>query len=258
MAKKVSYSTRMMMYYPGYQSCGSESLPSPQFSHRQNPEQNPTIPYPTYCQCTHCCSPGYDSYHTNTPSSEMSSSPSTPRSRYHPQSPQPPHPLTVPSQFAYRLSGRCRYMQLPAFLFDEGPCPSAMAPGPLGLVRVFFGQATYYCTPRILRWVVQAVCGVHVKFVEVMKPAREEGGYQGLPKSFFYLYVRSVEERDRIILTMHKRVLFDACGIWVAEDMEQAKEIASFVANERKTYCPSVPLPKGSVVVEADKKAVRW
>lgn len=120
-----------------------------------------------------------------------------------------------------------------------------MATSPQGLVRLFVGQTTYYATPRLLRWVVHEVCGVRVRFVEVMRAQ---------PSAYFYLHVRTVEDRDRIILTMHKRVLFDSRGCWLAEGIEQAQAMASFIAGERKSVVPMVPLPRESMVVEASRE----
>ena len=54
-----------------------------------------------------------------------------------------------------------------------------------------------------------------------------------------------------MILAMHKRVLFDAHGVWVAEDFEQATALAAFISSERRTIVPMMPLPRESMVVEA-------
>ena len=152
------------------------------------------------------------------------------------------YPFTVPMQFG-SLLGRCRYVHFPYHIFDSSTY-TAMPPSlPPGLVRVFIGQTTYYATGRILRWVVHAVCGVVVPFVEVTRGA-----------SYHYLHVRTIEDRDRVILAMHKRVLFDATGVWVAEDDAQAAVLAAFIATERREMMPAVSLPRNSMVVEANRR----
>ena len=105
-------------------------------------------------------------------------------------------------------------------------------------------QRASYTTPRVLRWVVYEVCHVIVRFVETM-PKK--------PTAYFFLHVRTVEDRDRIILAMHKRVLFDAHGVWVAEDFEQATALAAFISSERRAIVPMVPLPRESMVIEASR-----
>ena len=153
-----------------------------------------------------------------------------------------PSPFKGPPLFG-SLLGRCRYIDFPSFLFEPLPY-TAMAPDARGLVRVFVGQTTYYTTPRSLLWVVYEVCHVIVRFVETMRVH---------PAGFLYLYVQTLEDRDRMILAMHKRVLFDAHGVWVAQDFEQATALAAFISSERRTIVPMVPLPRESMVVEASR-----
>ena len=149
-------------------------------------------------------------------------------------------PCDFPAQSGHLL-GKCRYIHFPSFIFQPSTY-SGMASGPRDLVRLFVGQTTYYATPRVLRWVVYEVCRVIVRYVQPMRAQ---------PAAFFYLHVRTVEDRDRIILAMHKRVLFDAYGVWVAEDFEQATAMAAFISTERRVIVPMVPLPRESMVVEA-------
>ena len=152
--------------------------------------------------------------------------------------------ITLPCGFQFgSLLGKCRYIHFPSFIFEPSTYTS-MAPDVHALVRLFVNQTASYTTPRVLRWVVYEVCHVIVRFVETM-PKK--------PTAYFFLHVRTVEDRDRIILAMHKRVLFDAHGVWVAQDFQQAVAMAAFIAGERKVTVPMVPLPRESMVVDVSR-----
>jgi len=143
------------------------------------------------------------------------------------------------SQHRTYLEGRCSF--LPYFLAPSTVWASlqSRAPKTRATIGVFFGQIASGTCPSLLQWIVHEISGIPLCDVWKLHCY-----------GCFHAAVRTTEDRDQIILTMHKKLLFDVGGVWVAGDSVQGLALSSFVANERKKVIPQVRVPRDTMVVQ--------
>jgi len=137
------------------------------------------------------------------------------------------------------LLSQVRYIPLPDWLFET--VGHNVLPSPDGLYGLFVGQSIYHMTPVALRYIFERVCGIDLLYVEVMWRQ---------PSAFFYVYVRTAADQAKAIEQLHRRVLFDAHGMWVAKTEKENEALQEFVNRKRPLMYPLVSLPRKCFVVE--------
>jgi hypothetical protein len=134
------------------------------------------------------------------------------------------------SIFHAKLWGQC--------IFSTLPPQDTVNKRPTGhntVFRVFFGQVKREVSPSQMCWLIHRVCGV----VPIHVESRTSGCY--------YAYA-SNQMDSRAMRNMHKRVLFDSEGVWIARDAERSVVLNDYVVDTRDSFPPH--LPKDTIVVE--------
>jgi hypothetical protein len=168
----------------------------------------------------------------------------------------------LPPEVVHRsLKDRCRYIQFPANL--PANQKSGMQTGSNAAVAnsgnqnnsnssgggntgngdsslpiaLFIGQVRFETTPSELLWLIQRTCGACASHLE----SRGAGCY--------LLYCRS-EADLTLVRSLHKRILFDIGGVWLARTADEVDALCEYVALDAAVLSKKARLPRDSMVVE--------
>ncbi|CAD2215555.1 hypothetical protein, conserved [Angomonas deanei] len=135
------------------------------------------------------------------------------------------------------LSGKCRFIEFPAHLQSANTfdAPTNKEAG------LFIGQVRFETTPAQLSWLIQRCCGAVATSFE----SRGSGCY--------ILYCRSDNDRQ-LVRSLHKRILFDTSGVWLARTPEEIDALCEYVALNAAVLAKKHRLPRDSMVVEELKE----
>ena len=157
----------------------------------------------------------------------------------------------LPPEVVHRsLKDRCRYIQFPATL-PAYPKSGAQASGNAGgqgtggnsgadgslPIALFIGQVRFETTPAELLWLIHRTCGACASHLE----SRGAGCY--------LLYCRS-EADLTLVRSLHKRILFDIGGVWLARTADEVDALCEYVALDAAVLSKKARLPRDSMVVE--------
>lgn len=102
---------------------------------------------------------------------------------------------------------------------------------------LFIGQVRFETTPAELIWLVQRTTGACASHLE----SRGAGCY--------LLYCKS-EADLQLVRCLHKRVLFDVGGVWLARTAEEIDALCEHIALDAAVLSRKARLPRDSMVVE--------
>ncbi|KPI88021.1 hypothetical protein ABL78_2897 [Leptomonas seymouri] len=164
----------------------------------------------------------------------------------------------LPPEVVHRsLKDRCRYIQFPTNL-PAYPKPGAQAGANTGAqgagggsgagagastadgslpIALFIGQVRFETTPAELLWLIHRTCGACASHLE----SRGAGCY--------LLYCRS-EADLTLVRSLHKRILFDIGGVWLARTADEVDALCEHVALDAAVLSKKARLPRDSMVVE--------
>ncbi|KPA80872.1 hypothetical protein ABB37_04284 [Leptomonas pyrrhocoris] len=169
----------------------------------------------------------------------------------------------LPPEVVHRsLKDRCRYIQFPANL-PANPKSGAQAggnptsgnagsqgnSGSMGTgagagsaesslpIALFIGQVRFETTSAELLWLIHRTCGACASHLE----SRGAGCY--------LLYCRS-EADLTLVRSLHKRILFDVGGVWLARTADEVDALCEYVALDAAVLSKKSRLPRDSMVVE--------
>ena len=111
--------------------------------------------------------------------------------------------------------------------------------------RLFIGQTAPYVSPVVLRWVLWTLSQCDPLQIQTMRSQPSA--------PFMFCFVSTESEGVRVISHLHRKVLFDVCGVWIARNAEQHENLTHFVHSERSKFLPALPLPRGAMVVEMSR-----
>jgi hypothetical protein len=163
--------------------------------------------------------------------------------------------IVLPQETLHKdMAGKARFVTFPKVLPDKLPEPST---DKAKMVRLFLGQLPYEFTPEMMFWLASTFAdGTVLYLVErIIKTERhysKAGVLQTtrLPTGCFHAYV---EEKDyeKLERFLHKRVLVDSTGVWIAETAEQFGDLAAYTTAMKANKTKRVKgYPYGSVVVQ--------
>ncbi|KAI5684624.1 hypothetical protein MNV84_04926 [Leishmania braziliensis] len=165
--------------------------------------------------------------------------------------------FALPSEVVHRsLKDRCRYIQFPA---DLPPISNSGTAGPHANngnhtssngstgsgfsgennlpMALFIGQVRFETTPAELLWLVHRTCGACASHLE----SRGAGCY--------LLYCKS-EADLTLVRSLHKRILFDIGGVWLARTADEVDAMCEYIALDAPLLSKKARLPRDSMVVE--------
>ncbi|GET89716.1 hypothetical protein, conserved [Leishmania tarentolae] len=165
--------------------------------------------------------------------------------------------FALPPEVVHRaLKDRCRYIQFPINLpvFPKaGTLASNVANGNNSSsngstgsggsgdsslpIAVFIGQVRFETTAEELLWLVHRTCGACASHLE----SRGAGCY--------LLYCKS-EADLTLVRSLHKRVLFDVGGVWLARTADEVDAMCEYIALDAPLLSKKARLPRDSMVVE--------
>lgn len=113
------------------------------------------------------------------------------------------------------LAGAVNFERFPAFTAN---CATPMLPfGKSDCCRLFVGQLPYGTPAQQVEWMVFVATGRRVYFTETIQ--RWTGSRS--PKGCAHTYCLP-HDKDAIVAYLHRRVLVDDSGVWIAADEQQA------------------------------------
>ncbi|CCW71112.1 unnamed protein product [Phytomonas sp. Hart1] len=122
----------------------------------------------------------------------------------------------------------------------EGPGSGGGGPEGSSSYTLFIGQVRFETTPAELLWMIRRVSGAYVCHFE----SRGAGCY--------IIHCRS-ETDLQLIRGIHKRVLFDIGGVWLARTAEEIDALCEYVSLDAAVLSRKAHLPRDSMVVEERK-----
>ncbi|KAG5475559.1 hypothetical protein LSCM4_04141 [Leishmania orientalis] len=163
----------------------------------------------------------------------------------------------LPPEVVHRsLKDRCRFIQFPSNL------PGFSKSGTLGTnanngtnsssngssgsggsgesslpIALFIGQVRFETTAAELLWLVHRTCGACASHLE----SRGAGCY--------LLYCKS-EADLTLVRSLHKRILFDIGGVWLARTADEVDAMCEYIALDAPLLSKKARLPRDSMVVE--------
>ncbi|CAG9576670.1 conserved hypothetical protein [Leishmania major strain Friedlin] len=165
--------------------------------------------------------------------------------------------FALPPEVVHRaLKDRCRYIQFPANL-PVFPKAGTLGPnanngnnsssnGSTGSggsgesslpIALFIGQVRFETTAAELLWLVHRTCGACASHLE----SRGAGCY--------LLYCKS-EADLTLVRSLHKRILFDIGGVWLARTADEVDAMCEYIALDAPLLSKKARLPRDSMVVE--------
>eukprot|EP00796_Vickermania_ingenoplastis_P008738 gene8738-6144_t len=130
------------------------------------------------------------------------------------------------------LQSKCRFIAFPSSL----PPVNHSNTGQVDLA-LFIGQVRFETSPAELIWLIHRTCGACASHLE----SRGAGCY--------LLYLKS--QADLVLVrSLHKRILFDIGGVWLARSPEEVDALCEYVAVEAPALSKKARLPRDSMVVE--------
>ncbi|KAG5475299.1 hypothetical protein LSCM1_03412 [Leishmania martiniquensis] len=165
-------------------------------------------------------------------------------------------PFELPPEVVHRsLKDRCRFIEFPASLSatkagtpahnaingtnssSNGSSGSAGSGENTLPMALFIGQVRFETTSAELLWLVHRTCGACASHLE----SRGAGCY--------LLYCKS-EADLRLVRSLHKRVLFDIGGVWLARTASEVDAMCEYIALDAPLLSKKARLPRDSMVVE--------
>ncbi|KAG5501418.1 hypothetical protein JKF63_03231 [Porcisia hertigi] len=163
----------------------------------------------------------------------------------------------LPAEVVHRsLKDRCRYIHFPADLpafpkagthgsnansgnntTSNGGIGSGGAGEASPPIALFIGQVRFETTAAELLWLVHRTCGACPSHLE----SRGAGCY--------LLYCKS-EADLTLVRSLHKRVLFDIGGVWLARTANEVDTMCEYIALDAPLISKRARLPRDSMVVE--------
>lgn len=163
----------------------------------------------------------------------------------------------LPPEVVHRsLKDRCRYIQFPAnlpvfkasTLGGNASGPNSNSNGSTGSgqsadtsnslpIALFIGQVRFETTAAELLWLVHRTCGACASHLE----SRGAGCY--------LLYCKS-EADLTLVRSLHKRILFDVGGVWLARTADEVDAMCEYIALDAPLLSKKARLPRDSMVVE--------
>lgn len=140
----------------------------------------------------------------------------------------------LPAKVVHRgLHGKCRFI-----LFPPLPsCEPQVQPPIVNTFPLFIGQVRFETTPAELIWLFRRASGASAVAVE------------GRGNGCFILHLKSESERA-VVRQLHKRILFDIGGVWLARSLEEVDYLCEYVAIDGPYLSKNAKLPRDSMVVE--------
>lgn len=130
------------------------------------------------------------------------------------------------------LQSKCRFIAFPSHL----PPANHPTSGQVDLA-LFIGQVRFETSPAELIWLIHRTCGACASHLE----SRGAGCY--------LLYLKSQADLA-LVRGLHKRILFDIGGVWLARSPEEVDALCEYVAVEAPALSKKARLPRDSMVVE--------
>lgn len=158
----------------------------------------------------------------------------------------------LPSGVVHRaLEGRCRFIAFPPHITadengtttgggnnkNNGRSTGGVDHSIRNLPALFIGQVRFETTSAELIWLVQRICGACASHLE------------GRGAGCYLLYCKSEADLP-LVRSLHKRVLFDVGGVWLARTAEEVDALCEYVALDASLLSRSARLPRDSMVVE--------
>lgn len=142
-------------------------------------------------------------------------------------------PELPPSVVHRGLQSKCRFIafppQLPPHHYPSGGQNEQLA--------LFIGQVRFETTASELIWLIHRSCGACASYLE----GRGAGCYLVFLKS----------QADLVLVRgLHKRILFDVGGVWIARTPEEVDDLCEYISVVAPPLSKKAHLPRDSMVVE--------
>lgn len=131
------------------------------------------------------------------------------------------------------LQSKCRFIPFPPQL----PSHHCSAAGQNDHLALFIGQVRFETMASELIWLIHRTCGACASHLE----SRGAGCY--------LVFLKSQADLD-LVRGLHKRILFDIGGVWIARTPEEVDALCEYVAVTAPVLSKRAHLPRDSMVVE--------